>query len=211
MATNPKKSEVLVGRCDGDPFVVAARSRMRDPAFLELKGPNGRRLCFGCETEVTGRRVTWCSFACTDRYMMAVSQAYVRRRVKERDQTVCVVCGLNCAKYKREMARRWRDAGCPANRSMERWFEPGVDLNMLVDEENREFAWWLSRQLEGNRRHFLLHGVRKSWWEADHVLALVRGGGTGLDNLETVCVHHHRIRTTELRKQLADGAVTKPG
>jgi 5-methylcytosine-specific restriction protein A len=40
---------------------------------------------------------------------------------------------------------------------------------------------------------------RKSWWEADHVVAVVEGGDSNLENIRTLCVMCHRMATAELR------------
>jgi 5-methylcytosine-specific restriction endonuclease McrA len=40
---------------------------------------------------------------------------------------------------------------------------------------------------------------RKSWWEADHILPVVEGGDSNLENIRTLCVICHRGVTAELR------------
>jgi 5-methylcytosine-specific restriction endonuclease McrA len=40
---------------------------------------------------------------------------------------------------------------------------------------------------------------RKSWWEADHIVPVVEGGDSNLDNIRTLCVTCHRNVTAELR------------
>jgi 5-methylcytosine-specific restriction enzyme A len=44
---------------------------------------------------------------------------------------------------------------------------------------------------------------RKSWWEADHILAVAEGGDSSLDNIRTLCIPCHRSATAALRKRLA--------
>jgi hypothetical protein len=44
---------------------------------------------------------------------------------------------------------------------------------------------------------------RKSFWDADHILAVAEGGGEcDLDNLRTLCLWCHMEATAELRKRL---------
>ena len=43
---------------------------------------------------------------------------------------------------------------------------------------------------------------RKSWWEADHILAVVEGGDSCLDNIRTLCIPCHRGVTAALRARL---------
>lgn len=42
---------------------------------------------------------------------------------------------------------------------------------------------------------------RKSWWEADHILAVVEGGDSNLENIRTLCIPCHRGVTNELRNR----------
>src|SRR5205823_1533566 len=44
---------------------------------------------------------------------------------------------------------------------------------------------------------------RKSWWEADHILPVVEGGDSNLENIRTLCVMCHRTATAELRARRA--------
>lgn len=47
----------------------------------------------------------------------------------------------------------------------------------------------------------VIHRKRKSWWEADHVLPVVEGGDSNLDNIRTLCIPCHRGVTRELRER----------
>jgi 5-methylcytosine-specific restriction endonuclease McrA len=42
---------------------------------------------------------------------------------------------------------------------------------------------------------------RRSWWEADHILPVVEGGDSSLDNIRTLCISCHRQQTAELRRR----------
>jgi 5-methylcytosine-specific restriction endonuclease McrA len=42
---------------------------------------------------------------------------------------------------------------------------------------------------------------RKSWWEADHILPVVEGGDSNLENIRTLCIPCHRGETWELRRR----------
>lgn len=44
----------------------------------------------------------------------------------------------------------------------------------------------------------VIHRRRKSWWEADHILAVVEGGDSSLDNIRTLCIPCHRGVTRAL-------------
>ncbi len=45
-------------------------------------------------------------------------------------------------------------------------------------------------------------GIRKSLWDADHIVPVVEGGGEcDLENIRTLCLKCHRKATAELRKR----------
>jgi 5-methylcytosine-specific restriction endonuclease McrA len=47
-------------------------------------------------------------------------------------------------------------------------------------------------------------GNRKTLWEADHVQAVVEGGGlVGLEGFQTLCLRCHRAKTAELAARRA--------
>ena len=45
----------------------------------------------------------------------------------------------------------------------------------------------------------LIHKGRKTWWEADHIVPVVEGGDSNLENMRTLCIPCHRGVTRELR------------
>lgn len=52
--------------------------------------------------------------------------------------------------------------------------------------------------------------TRKSWWEADHIVPVVEGGDSSLDNIRTLCIPCHRTETAALRarrKPASSGAL----
>ena len=52
-------------------------------------------------------------------------------------------------------------------------------------------------------------GRRKSLWDADHIVPVVEGGGEcDLQNIQTLCLKCHRLRTAELRKRRQISACT---
>ncbi|HEX8254347.1 MAG TPA: HNH endonuclease [Thermoanaerobaculia bacterium] len=55
------------------------------------------------------------------------------------------------------------------------------------------------REIRKLQEHGVIHKKRKSWWEADHVLPVVEGGDSNLENMRTLCIPCHRGVTRELR------------
>ena len=55
------------------------------------------------------------------------------------------------------------------------------------------------RELASLAEHGMIHPRRKSWWEADHIVPVVEGGDSCLENMRTLCIPCHRGVTVELR------------
>lgn len=54
------------------------------------------------------------------------------------------------------------------------------------------------RELRALQERGVIHKKRKSWWEADHILPVVEGGDSSLDNMRTLCIPCHRGETRQL-------------
>jgi 5-methylcytosine-specific restriction enzyme A len=61
------------------------------------------------------------------------------------------------------------------------------------------------RELRSLQERGVITRKRKSWWEADHILAVVEGGDSNLDNIRTLCIPCHRSVTKELRARRRSG------
>lgn len=57
------------------------------------------------------------------------------------------------------------------------------------------------RELRALQSRGAIHRGRKSWWEADHIIAVVEGGDSNLENLRTLCIPCHREATRALRER----------
>jgi hypothetical protein len=52
-------------------------------------------------------------------------------------------------------------------------------------------------------RHWGFSRMRKSLWDADHILPVTEGGGEcDLDNIRTLCLRCHRVVTAQLRERI---------
>jgi len=56
----------------------------------------------------------------------------------------------------------------------------------------------------------VIHRRRKSWWEADHIVPVVEGGDSNLENLRTLCIPCHRSETAALRARRASALPLAP-
>ena len=122
----------------------------------------------------------WCSERCRrealHQFSLANDPAYQRRAVWQRDRGVCAGCGRDT------LALRYQLLGA----------HPSV-RERLVE----------ALLHEGYSRHRL---ERLVLWEMDHVRPVAEGGGgTGLENLQTLCVPCHKRKTSaEGRRRRAE-------
>lgn len=179
----------------------------------------------GCGRPPGKGRRTWHSQECVDKWMVANSSQYVRDKLYERDKGVRAMCGVD-AKRAHRRARvasstwEWaRKHGWSAR--IDSWhFKPG--WNAPVPEFLRGTAHWSagrSRRIQEAREKRLaamraegwnVHR-QSSWWEADHIVLVVEGGGQcGIENYRTLCVRCHRKVTRELRARLAEKRKASP-
>ena len=106
---------------------------------------------------------------------MRTSPQYVRMMVFERDQGICLKCGIDT---------------------------PAMELQMsnifVLSPVEYEKAWraMLNTGYSHNRRHGL--------WDADHIQSIKDGGGLcGMDNYRTLCIPCHKEETKKLHKRMA--------
>lgn len=146
------------------------------------RGPNGRPVCRWCGTETAPPRRTWCSQACVDEWLVRSSGARLRHVVHERDQGVCALCGLDTAKLARILKH----------------FSRSLDVMTLAvpDGERLYNVRRTARWAIFERLGFI---PDRTFWEADHIVPVVRGGGScGLENIRTLCIPCHRDETKKL-------------
>ena len=152
------------------------RYRPPDRWSEDKRGPNGRRLCPWCGTEVKPPRRRWCSKKCVHEVNLRRYPQYMRYYVARRDKGVCSRCGLDTRKL----------------------LEAAQKLAELWKPRTTGHPYWSAIQIGGK---FILS--RNHLWEAHHKVAVVEGGGEcGLDGMETVCIWCHGKLTGELQKRL---------
>jgi len=138
-----------------------------DTAVLP-RGSGGRCLCRQCGQEVPPRRRTFCGDACVEQWKLKTDPSFLRRRVWKRDKGLCARCGLKCR-----------------------------DLEKAIDLLRGVLARQGKSKVYGDLRKALKIRSRHSFWDADHIRAVVDGGGEcGLENMQTLCLWCHREKTT---------------
>lgn len=142
-------------------------------------GPTGRPLCRYCGEEIPDRkRRTFCSEQCVTEHRIRTDPGFVRDQVFRRDKGVCACCGFDTTTV------------------------PALIYRAELEHPELRQVW------DGARKHVLRElGIpphRQTYWDADHVVPVVQGGGTcGLDNYRTLCVPCHQRETARLAAERA--------
>lgn len=157
------------------------------PAPISLdkmpRGPNGRRLCRWCSTEVPKGRISFCSEACVTEFTIRRSPTSARNHVFRRDKGICAACGMDTEKFRRVLRH--------ASDSIKAlWEHPALRYSV---------PWGWRASLE---RSLGFDPHRRTYWDADHREPVHHGGGEcGLDNYQTLCQPCHKAKTAAQRKK----------
>jgi 5-methylcytosine-specific restriction protein A len=147
------------------------------------KDEQGNPLCRWCGVVVKAPRRSWCGQACVDAYLDATDFARQRERVFERDRGICAECGCDTEKVMRVMRR-----------AADSYFAMTTRGTML------EYSFECHAKVICSALHYR---TARSYWECDHIVEVVRGGGNELENLQTLCVPCHKLKTKRLHKERA--------
>lgn len=138
-------------------------------------------ICRQCGAPLPGRRTSFCGDPCVEAFLVANDPRHASRRVFERDSGVCAACGLDTVRLREVIGVHGRTSHL-AHRT-------GI---LVLDV----------RSARDDRMGVPSDG---HLWEADHILPVVAGGGQcGLDNLQTLCVWCHRLKTAEQTARAAE-------
>lgn len=153
---------------------IPAKAGWCNPSRLP-RGPAGLPLCRQCGMECPTTRNTFCSPECVHEWRLTTDPGYQRKHVFARDRGVCWSCGLDTEELKRAYHLILRS------------------FSVLSWDERRGV----------NSRVLALGFIPgRSFWEMDHVVPVVEGGGgCGLSNLRTLCQSCHRRETAALAKR----------
>ena len=135
---------------------------------------DGKWRCRWCGKELSGRKTSWCGESCADEALIRCWPTHARYLVARRDHGICALCGIDTEKLRERLIRLRR-----------RW---GLDIANKVLWKYVKQGWPMY--------------IWRSWWEADHVIPVSRGGGQcGLDGYRTLCVPCHKKETAKLRRK----------
>lgn len=148
-------------------------------------GETGKCLCRVCGKEVTGRRKTFCSDECVDKFLTQTDTEHARRKVFARDHGVCALCGLDTEALIAEKTAGFISDGHSAGRAKQHAIQEIL-------------AVWGYLKMR-----------RRVLWDMDHVIAVVLGGTNDLENLRTLCMPCHKTQTKQLMQNLKGSAVLR--
>jgi 5-methylcytosine-specific restriction endonuclease McrA len=129
-------------------------------------------------------------------------------------RSLCRWCGLEVPAGRRTFCSAWcveewklrSDPGYLRDKAFER--DRGVCALCGLDcvrEFNRVRRLRGSARLRAFAEFGLRPGMRRSLWDADHIIPVAEGGGEcDLTNIRTLCLKCHRRATAELRQRLRD-------
>lgn len=141
------------------------------------RSPEGLRLCRWCKRLVLPPRKTFCSDGCVHEWRIRTDNRYVRKQVLARDRGICARCRVDTLALEAAFRKACRALKAEAPPELPAAYE---------------------------RLQSLGFNQYKSFWEANHKLAVADGGGEcGLDNFETACVPCHKKITREQRARRA--------
>ena len=151
--------------------------------------------CRWCSQRVSGRRRTWCSDACVQAYLFEKSSSLARRAVWQRDHGVCSLCGVDVMAIAIKL-RLW-DKALRHQRD-----ERARHCYRVARHVERFIGPWVAQgfkiQVDGNRLRW------RALWEADHILPVIEGGPTTMENLRTLCRPCHLAETAKLAARRAE-------
>lgn len=166
-----------------------SKKRRESAPWRKERGPNGWRLCAcGCGREAEPPRKNWHSSECVRAWKLINDPQTIRRAVEDRDKGICAACGLDTNKaradYRAAIVAALRPHSPPSG-----W---GADYTYDA------LALGKVEPPVGFPR------LSRTWWEADHIIPVVEGGGQcGLENYRTLCCPCHRRATAELAARRA--------
>eukprot|EP00941_MAST-03F_sp_MAST-3F-sp1_P000243 g243.t1 len=130
------------------------------------------------QSSLTDWSTTFCSFDCYKIQKLKTSSTAIRRQIFAIEHGICQLCKFDCHSFFLSFKS----------------LSPPERLSRLQ-------GWTKFRQPKNHKslQRLLTNPVEGDFWQADHILAVVEGGGeAGLENLRTLCTPCHALETAKL-------------
>eukprot|EP01083_Nonionella_stella_P193309 714098_1 len=172
--------------------------RKREVDTLGQVFVDGVPRCLICETGYTLRardtnkrgirlniRSFFCSEECHRRHGINTNSTAIRRELFQIERGVCQKCGVDCRKIYLHICHL-----VPSSRFVH------LRSEKSFKDLERDRLWALCTKSPLGEGHF---------WEADHIIPVEQGGGQcDIENLQTLCVPCHRVKTRAQTKERAE-------
>lgn len=151
--------------------------------------------CRYCKKKIENpRRRSFCSEECVREFDIRTSASSVLYWIFKRDNGICRKCGRNAEEAK---SRHEKLESGMKNKYWENLWEWDLEIQA-------RFVMYREIEMRRLRNDFQIISPERSWWEADHVIPVSKGGGEcGLENYQTLCVRCHKEETAVLKADLA--------
>jgi 5-methylcytosine-specific restriction protein A len=153
-----------------------------DPKTLPINDL-GYRCCRYCSGSILPPKRTFCSANCVHEYRLRSSGTYLRRQVYLRDRGICAICKIDT----KELAKQL---------SVLSLSDPTRDLLLLQNNINKTRVRKIKLRKNGG-----------GLWDADHIVCVKDGGGEcGLENIRTLCIKCHKLKTFAVSPKKTDSS-----
>ena len=168
---------------------MASRTRILTRGYPKDK--EGNPLCRWCNQIVKKPRRTFCSTLCVHEYLVRSNPEYVREQLAKKSH-LCSHCRINVIGITQGRELRSYIGNSP------RW---SATSDTWTEYEERKALAELFRQYHLRYYQALGFPAKRTWWDADHILEVDRGGGEcALDNYQILCYLCHLKKTKEFMK-----------
>lgn len=168
---------------------MASKNRdLREP-IRGKKSFKGEKLlkCRWCNSEISGRRRSFCSDACVHEHKLRSDVGYMRKAVFERDNGVCSLCKRDCEQLRKDALEVLKNGSEYVSEFLKDSGYPERRVKLFIKNKEKGAALW----------------------DADHIQPVVLGGGgCGLEGMRTLCLPCHDFLTHDQRRMIAMGIST---
>ncbi len=137
--------------------------------------------CRLCEEPLPQGRISWCSEECRESFYLVASSSVLRYHVYQRDRGVCATCNTDCSELEKRVY---------GYDTMQKLPNPSSAVK-------HSYHQVMAMRREMHSLGFTVGSKNRSFWDADHVVALEEGGDWRLENVQTLCQPCHREKTSE--------------